>query len=94
MGVTIEDQVGRRALLVAHRPAVKEVWSWSSDADAFDWRRALSDNNSAYVEIQAGPFRNQETYGFLEPQQTLRFSEYWMPMLDLGGLSRANRTSC
>ena len=67
----------------------KKFWSWSSDADGLDWRRALSDNNSAYVEIQAGPFRNQETYGFLEPQQTLRFSEYWMPMLDLGGLSRA-----
>jgi len=67
----------------------KKLWSWSSDADGLDWRRALSDNNSAYVEIQAGPFRNQETYGFLEPQQTLRFSEYWMPMLDLGGLSRA-----
>ncbi len=67
----------------------KKLWSWSSDADGLDWRRALSDNNSAYIEIQAGPFRNQETYGFLEPQQTLKFSEYWMPMLDLGGLSRA-----
>ena len=68
----------------------KKFWSWSRDADGLDWRRALSDNNSAYVEIQAGPFRNQETYGLLEPQQTLRFSEYWMPMLDLGGLSRAS----
>jgi len=68
----------------------KKLWSWSSDADGLDWRKALSDNNSAYVEIQAGPFRNQETYGFLEPQQTLKFSEFWMPMLDLGGLSRAN----
>ena len=67
----------------------KKFWSWGSDADGLDWRRALSDNSSAYVEIQAGPFRNQETYGFLEPQQTLKFSEYWMPMLDLGGLSRA-----
>jgi tetratricopeptide (TPR) repeat protein len=67
----------------------KKFWSWSSDADGLDWRRALSDNNSAYVEIQAGPFRNQETYGFLEPQQTLTFSEYWIPILDLGGLSRA-----
>jgi tetratricopeptide (TPR) repeat protein len=68
----------------------KKLWSWSSDADGLDWRRALSDNNSAYVEIQAGLFRNQETYGFLDPQQSLTFTEYWMPMLDLGGLSRAN----
>ncbi len=68
----------------------KKLWSWSSDADGLDWRRALSDNNSAYVEIQAGLFRNQETYGFLEPQQSIQFTEYWMPMLDLDGLSRAN----
>jgi tetratricopeptide (TPR) repeat protein len=68
----------------------KKLWSWSSDADGLDWRRALSDNNSAYVEIQAGLFRNQETYGFLDPQQSLTFTEFWMPMLDLGGLSRAN----
>lgn len=68
----------------------KKVWSWSSDADGLDWRRALSDNDSAYVEIQAGLFRNQETYGFLEPEETIHFSEYWVPMLDLGGLTRAN----
>ncbi len=68
----------------------KKIWSWGSDADGLDWRRALSDNNSAYVEIQAGLFRNQETYGFLEPQQSVRFSEYWMPIRDLGGLVRAN----
>jgi len=69
----------------------KKFWSWSSDADGLDWRKALSDNNSAYVEIQAGPFRNQETYGFLEPQEQLAFSETWLPMLDLDGLSRATR---
>ncbi|MEI6668033.1 MAG: glycoside hydrolase domain-containing protein [Acidobacteriota bacterium] len=69
----------------------KKLWSWSSDADGLDWKKALSDNDSAYVEIQAGPFRNQETYGFLEPQQTLAFSEYWMPMLDMDGLSKATR---
>ncbi len=68
----------------------KKVWSWGVDADAMDWRKALSDNNSAYVEVQAGLFRNQETYAFLEPRQTIHFTEYWMPLHELGGLSRAN----
>jgi tetratricopeptide (TPR) repeat protein len=68
----------------------KKIWSWSSDADGLDWRRALSDNNSAYIEIQAGLFRNQETYGFLEPQEAVRFSESWIPIRDLGGVARAN----
>ena len=68
----------------------KKIWSWSSDEDGMDWRLALSDNNSAYVEIQAGLFRNQETYGFLEPQESRSFTEYWIPIRDVGGVSRAN----
>ena len=68
----------------------KKIWSWSGDEDGLDWRLALSDNNSAYVEIQAGLFRDQETYGFLEPQDSRVFTEYWIPIRDLGGVSRAN----
>src|SRR5438034_1842471 len=66
-----------------------KVWSWGADADALEWRRALSDNNSAYVELQAGLFRNQETYAVLEPQDTVRFTEYWLPVRDIGGITRA-----
>ena len=68
----------------------KKIWSWGVDADGLDWRRALSDNNSAYVEVQGGLFRNQETYAFLEPRRTIEFSEYWMPVRDIGGVTRAN----
>jgi tetratricopeptide (TPR) repeat protein len=68
----------------------KKIWSWGADADALAWRKALSDDDSAYVELQSGLFRNQETYAFLEPRQTIRFSEYWMPVGDLGGITRAS----
>src|SRR5579863_322678 len=68
----------------------KKIWSWGGDADGLDWRKALSDNNSAYVEVQGGLFRNQETYAFLQPRQTINFTEYWMPLHGLGGLARAN----
>ncbi|TMH14344.1 MAG: DUF5107 domain-containing protein, partial [Betaproteobacteria bacterium] len=73
----------------AELPA-KKIWSWGVDADGFDWRKALSDNNSAYVELQAGLFRNQETYAFLEPRQSIAFTEYWIPVRGTGGISRAN----
>jgi hypothetical protein len=56
----------------------KKIWSWGSDAAGLDWRRALSDDESAYVEIQAGLFRDQETYAFLDPQESIRFSECWL----------------
>jgi tetratricopeptide (TPR) repeat protein len=68
----------------------KKFWSWGSDADGLQWREALSDNHSAYVEVQAGLFRDQETYGFLDPQEKIRFVEYWMPVRDIGGVTRAN----
>src|SRR5437867_1810808 len=68
----------------------KKIWSWGVDADGLDWRKALSDDNSAYAEVQAGLFRNQETYSFLEPRQHISFSEYWMPVREIGGISRAN----
>jgi len=68
----------------------KKVFSWGSDAEGLQWREALSDNHSAYVEIQAGLFRDQETYGFLEPQQAIHFTEYWIPVREIGGVTRAN----
>src|SRR5437762_5890779 len=68
----------------------KKIWSWGSDPDGLDWRKALSDDESAYVEVQAGLFRNQETYAFLGPQEAIRFTEYWMPVRAIGGITRAN----
>jgi tetratricopeptide (TPR) repeat protein len=67
----------------------RKVWTWGADAEGIDWRRALSDDESAEAELQAGLFRNQETYAFLEPQETIRFREYWMPVRGTGGLVRA-----
>jgi tetratricopeptide (TPR) repeat protein len=68
---------------------VHKFWSWGYDRDAASWRTALSDDDSGYVELQSGLFRNQETYAFLEPQETVRFSEHWLPVRDLGGITRA-----
>lgn len=68
----------------------KKVFSWGSDAEGLGWRDALSDDHSAYVEIQAGLFRDQETYGFLGPQQAIHFTEIWLPVRDIGGVTYAN----
>jgi tetratricopeptide (TPR) repeat protein len=68
----------------------KKVFSWGGNAEGLEWRNALSDNHSTYVEIQAGLFRDQETYGFLDPQQAIHFTEYWIPIREIGGVTRAN----
>ena len=70
----------------------KKIWTWGVDPAGLGWRTALSDNESAYAEVQAGLFRNQETYAFLDPGQTIHFTEYWMPVRGTGGITRANRT--
>jgi tetratricopeptide (TPR) repeat protein len=67
----------------------KKLWAWGKREDA-STRTQLSDNNSQYVEIQAGLFTTQEDYAWLQPQQSRRFTEYWIPGRDLGGVSRAN----
>lgn len=69
----------------------KKIWTWGVDPAGLSWRTALSDNESAYAEVQGGLFRNQETYAFLDPGQTIHFTEYWMPVRDTGGITRANR---
>jgi tetratricopeptide (TPR) repeat protein len=67
----------------------KKVWSWGLEGDK--WVIAeLADDNKSFIEMQAGLFENQETYKFLEPGESRKFSEYWMPVRGLGGVSRAN----
>jgi predicted Zn-dependent protease len=66
----------------------KKLWSWgSNDAEI---RRALSDDNSEYIEIQAGVFPSQEDLEFLGPLEERRFTEYWLPARELDGITRAN----
>jgi tetratricopeptide (TPR) repeat protein len=65
----------------------KKMWNWGT-ADTFA-RPNLSDNNTAYVEIQAGLAQNQETFLFLNPQEVRSFTESWMPVRGLDGLTRA-----
>jgi tetratricopeptide (TPR) repeat protein len=67
----------------------KKLWSWGTDGDKWA-ANELSDDNKSYVEMQAGVFENQETFQFLQPYESRRFSEYWMPVRGMGGVTRAN----
>jgi Flp pilus assembly protein TadD/histidinol phosphatase-like PHP family hydrolase len=67
----------------------KKIWTWGHDSAA-EMRSSLSDDNSLYVEIQAGVFANQETYGMLEPGAQRTFTEYWIPVRAMDGISQAS----
>ncbi len=68
----------------------KKIWSWGVDKDGLEWRKTLSDNDSAYVEVQGGLLKDQDTFAFLDPRQAIRFSEFWMPIRGIGSITRAN----
>jgi tetratricopeptide (TPR) repeat protein len=68
----------------------KKFFAWGTNSNALDWRNRLSDNHSAYVEMQSGLFKDQTTYEFLEPGQAIRFTEFWMPVRGIGSIARAN----
>jgi tetratricopeptide (TPR) repeat protein len=72
-------------------PAVvtgKKLWTWGLNSQ---WARSqLSDSNSLSVEMQAGLFPNQETYGRLQPHAQIQFTELWMAGRNLSGVTRAN----
>lgn len=67
----------------------KKTWTWGRE-DGKQYREELTDNNSNYVEIQAGLFPNQETFAFFAPWQARSFTEYWMPVRKLDGISQAS----
>ncbi len=64
----------------------KKTWTWGPDT----WsNKNLSDDNSTYIEIQAGVLPSQENHEFLDPQERKTFTEFWIPMRNMSGLSRA-----
>ncbi len=68
----------------------KKMWVWGASQD--DWvKHELTDNFPSYVEMQAGRFQSQDTFEFLQPQQVVQFSEFWIPVCDMGGVTRATR---
>jgi hypothetical protein len=70
----------------------KKMWSWGAGAD-LPYRTRLSDDHSAYVEIQAGLLPSQDQFAFLEPQQSRIVTEWWLPVHDLGGVTRAGHNA-
>ncbi|MGI8743877.1 MAG: DUF5107 domain-containing protein [Bryobacteraceae bacterium] len=68
----------------------KKVWTWGAGTYGAAISKQVTDDGTIYVEMQAGLFENQETYGLMEPRQSIAFTEYWMPVRGLGGITRSS----
>jgi tetratricopeptide (TPR) repeat protein len=69
--------------------AGKKVATWGT-RQALRFRQAFSDDKTQFVQLQVGLLASPGEFRFLEPSQSLEFTEYWMPARTLGGVSRAN----
>jgi len=54
------------------------------------WSKSLTDNFNMMVEMQAGLFTDQETFEFLDPQQSRVFTEMWIPFRSVSGVTRVS----
>jgi tetratricopeptide (TPR) repeat protein len=68
----------------------KKLYSWGEQLRG-TMHGLLTDDNSWYVEMQAGLFQDQETHQYLQPHQRIEFTELWLAGRDLSGVTRANQ---
>ncbi len=77
----------------------EKIWLWSHARSGRIWEDLLTDNDGQYVELQSGRLFNQASsastytpfrhFGFF-PHFTDEFQEYWYPIMDIGGVVKAN----
>jgi tetratricopeptide (TPR) repeat protein len=77
----------------------KKIFLWSQARSGGIWEDLLTDSDGQYVELQTGRLFNQAAtgstrtpykhFGFL-PNSADEFTECWFPVLNIGGVSKAN----
>lgn len=65
----------------------KKIFLWG-DANS-RVKETLTENFNSYVEMQAGLGETQSEFAYFEPGESKTFSEFWIPVRDMGGVSRA-----
>jgi tetratricopeptide (TPR) repeat protein len=68
----------------------RKFWSWGTSPAGMRWAQILSDDGRPYLELQAGPMLTQSEFAWMQPYETQRFDEYWIPVSRIGPFARAN----
>lgn len=69
----------------------KKQWTWGNAPFGRAWDANLSDDGSAYVELMAGVYTdNQPDFSYLTPGETKTFSQFWFPFHGIGPLTQAS----
>lgn len=74
----------------------KKQWTWGNHEFGYAWDRNLTDPDvngkcAPYIELMAGVFTdNQPDFSFLEPGESKTWTQYWMPIREIGPVQQAN----
>ncbi|HSI77500.1 MAG TPA: DUF5107 domain-containing protein [Lunatimonas sp.] len=80
----------------------KKLWLWALSRSGGIWEDLLTDENGQYMEFQAGRMLNQFspsnrqptplTKAAFAPYTIDRWTDYWFPVKQIGGISAVSRT--
>ena len=69
----------------------KKLWTWGTALSGRIWEKILSDGDLPYFEPQAGAYSdNQPDYHWIMPGETKVYSDFWIPVRDIGVWDYAN----
>lgn len=73
----------------------KKQWTWGCGDFGQAWDRNLTDEDGSYVELMTGCFTdNQPDFTFIEPHESKKFTQYFMPYHKVGRIFNADKNVC
>ena len=67
-----------------------KLWSWGQSEVGIVNQSALMDDGSLYAETQCGAMETQLDFDFLQPGETNKWREWWLPLRGMGGMTCAS----
>lgn len=68
----------------------KKLWTWGTGHFGQVWIENLTDEDGPYIELMTGVFTdNQPDFTWLQPYESKRFVQYFMPYKELGQVKNA-----
>jgi tetratricopeptide (TPR) repeat protein len=89
-----EHDTGAGMLHIAdhHISPGKKQWTWGSGDFGKAWDRNLTDEDGPYIELMTGVYTdNQPDFSWLQPNESKRFEQYFMPYAGLGQVMNATK---
>ncbi len=68
-----------------------KMWTWGYGPNAKSYEQGYTDHAGPYVEVQSGRHVWDGHYEWVEPHMTESWSEWWIPVSGLGGLTTTTR---